>query len=75
VLPLANQLGQHTEMGDAADRLEETNLPVLGIGLGAQAMSDQENIALTAGIERWLRTLARLAPSDHPKSGSAGRVH
>jgi hypothetical protein len=72
VLPLANQLGSHTDLGRAAERLEEFNLPVIGLGLGAQAKTSAMDIELKPGTEQWLRTLARLSPSGGPNLGVRG---
>jgi hypothetical protein len=73
VLALANQLGNHTDLGSAAARLEEFDLPVVGVGLGAQARNDAENVTLTPGTRRWLQTIARLKPADAPNIGVRGR--
>lgn len=72
LLPLANQLGAHTDLGHQADRIEAFGLPVVGIGLGAQATSAEVDITLTPGTERWLRTLIAHAPSDSPNVGVRG---
>ena len=72
VLALANQLGKHTDLDRAAARLEELGLPVIGLGLGAQAPSMGADVELSAGTERWLRTIARLRPSDAPNLGVRG---
>ena len=72
VLPLANQLGRHVSLGDHAERLRAIDLPVLGLGLGAQANSFDQNIELDAGTNAWLREIATRAPSDHPNIGARG---
>jgi hypothetical protein len=72
LLPLANQLGAHTDLGGLADRIEAFGLPVVGIGLGAQAASAGVDVTLTVGTERWLRTMIAHAPSDHPNIGVRG---
>ena len=72
VLPLANQLGNHTDLRDLALKLEEINLPIVGIGLGAQAASSNVDIELVSGTERWLRTIVRLRPSENPNIGVRG---
>jgi hypothetical protein len=72
VLPLANQLGKHTDLGNAADRLAEINLPVIGVGLGAQTDSKDNDVVLTAGTKKWLETIAQLAPSDFANIGVRG---
>src|ERR1700728_3615219 len=46
VLALANQLGKHTDLGKAAARLQEINLPVVGLGLGAQAPTSDVDVQL-----------------------------
>ena len=72
LLPLANQLGPHTDLGHLADRIEDIGLPVVGIGLGAQAASAGVDVSLTEGTERWLRTMIAHAPSDRPNVGVRG---
>lgn len=72
VLPLANQLGSHTDLGTIASRLDEIGLPVVGVGLGAQSKSSDVDVELTSGTESWLKTLARLAPADAPNLGVRG---
>jgi hypothetical protein len=72
LLPLANQLGPHTDLGNLADRIEAFGLPVVGIGLGAQAPSAGVDVTLTTGTERWLRTMIAHAPSDSPNVGVRG---
>ena len=62
ILPLANQLGNHTDLTDLALKLEEIDLPIIGVGLGAQAASSDVDIELVSGTERWLRTIVHLRP-------------
>jgi hypothetical protein len=57
VLPLANQLGSHTDLGSAAAHLEEIKLPVIGIGLGAQAAAQGLEVELKPGTQKWLQSL------------------
>lgn len=72
VLPLANQLGAHTDLGGAAEKLRQINLPVLGLGLGAQAHTQGAVVQLSSGTREWLNTLAELAPSSDPNIGVRG---
>lgn len=58
ILALANQLGSHTDLSSAADKLEECGLPVLALGLGAQANAIGDDIRLQAGTDKWLRIIA-----------------
>ncbi|MGI4746859.1 MAG: polysaccharide pyruvyl transferase family protein [Janthinobacterium lividum] len=72
VFPMANHLGKHTDLGRLGERLDEINLPVIGLGLGAQANSDKQDIQLTEGTTKWLETIIRHAPSDQPNLGLRG---
>ena len=42
------------------------------MGLGAQAANANVDVELTSGTEQWLRTIARLRPSDSPNIGVRG---
>jgi hypothetical protein len=64
VIPCANQLGRHTDYGSMAENLEKSGLPIVAIGLGAQADSYDHDIALTPGTLRWAQVIGRArAPS------------
>lgn len=58
VLPAANFLYNGFDLGDLARRLEETKLPLVVLGLGAQAMRSVDEIKLQPGTERLLRVMA-----------------
>lgn len=72
VLPLANQLGSHTNLEHAAERLRLFDLPILGIGLGAQADVQSVDVTLQQGTMDWLKALAEGAPSGNPNVGVRG---
>ena len=72
VLPLANQLGAHTNLGEQGEKLLEIGLPVVGIGLGAQAPRFGEKLQLNPGTLSWLAALVSLSPSKHPNIGVRG---
>lgn len=72
VMPLANQLGAHTDLSDWARWLREYNLPVLGIGLGAQARKQGDPVKLSPGTGHWLATMASLSPGKGPNLGTRG---
>ncbi len=59
VIPCANQLGRHTDYGAMADNLAKSGLPIVAIGLGAQADSYDRDIELTEGTRRWAGTIAQ----------------
>jgi hypothetical protein len=66
VMPCANQLGKHTDLGALGRTLDAAEVPVVAIGLGAQASSTAQDVELTPGTAAWLQTLARLRPTDAP---------
>ncbi len=72
VVACANQLGPHTDMSALAHTLEKTGLPIVALGLGAQAPDTSASVSLTAGTDRWLRVLADHAPAKGPNIGVRG---
>jgi len=72
VLPLANQLGSHTDLGRQAEHIARIGLPVIGIGLGAQASELGQDVELSEGTRNWLSEVASHAPSDNPNIGVRG---
>jgi len=59
VIPCANQLGRHTDYGSMAENLEKSGLPIVAIGLGAQANSYEQDIELSEGTLRWAQVIGR----------------
>jgi hypothetical protein len=57
-IPAANFLYNGFDLGGLADRLEATGLPLMVLGLGAQAMKDIAEVKLQPGTERLLRLFA-----------------
>lgn len=57
VIPCANQLGDHTDLGRLGERFATVRKPIVAIGLGAQAEDFAEDIRLTAGTKAWLDML------------------
>ncbi|WP_376094480.1 polysaccharide pyruvyl transferase family protein [Roseomonas sp. CCTCC AB2023176] len=53
-IPAANFLYSGFDLGSLADRLEATGLPLLVLGLGAQAFKDVSEVKLKPGTERLL---------------------
>ena len=72
VLAAANQLGAHNDLGPFAAHLEKIGLPIVAVGLGAQAANMAAPVQLSAGTERWARVLAHLAPTGKPNIGVRG---
>jgi hypothetical protein len=57
-IPAANFLYNGFDLGGLADRLAATGLPLMVLGLGAQAMRDIAEVKLQPGTERLLRLFA-----------------
>ena len=72
VIACANQLGPHTDLEHPALTLEKIGLPVVAVGLGAQAPTTEAIVALSAGTRRWLDVVAAHAPSKTPNIGVRG---
>ena len=72
VLAAANQLGAHNDLGEFAAHLERIGLPLVVLGLGAQAPTLDSPVDLPAGTERWARVLSALAPNAAPNIGMRG---
>jgi hypothetical protein len=72
VLPLANQLGAHTNLGASAQRLRDIDLPVLALGLGGQAPDMDQDVKLTEGTIDWLKEICARSPSSGPNIGVRG---
>jgi len=72
VFAAANQLGAHNDLGGFASHLEKIGLPIVAVGLGAQAPDMATTVRLPAGTERWARVLASHAPTAKPNIGVRG---
>ena len=72
VMACANQLGPHSNLEQLAIMFERAKLPIIAIGLGAQAKELGTAVELTAGTRRWLDVIAAHAPSKTPNIGVRG---
>lgn len=72
VFACANMLGSHTDLGGMASLLEKIGLPVIAIGLGAQADDLTKDVSITAGTRRWVEVMIQLAPASKPNIGVRG---
>ena len=66
-------LGIHTDLGGVAAKLELIGLPIMAIGLGAQADDLTKDVELSPGTRRWVDVLAAHAPSRHANIGVRGK--
>ena len=73
VIPCANQLGAHTDLGVIAKRLKAAELPIVAIGLGAQAKSTTDDIVLKEGTLDWVRTITSQKMSSYPNIYARGQ--
>ena len=58
VIPAANWLGPHVDFSDLAGLIEQLDIPVILIGLGAQAESYSDNIDVPKGTLRFIRAVS-----------------
>lgn len=73
VFPAANQLGKHTNLEGLAKGLEESGVPIVVIGLGAQADDENSVPELTQGTQHWLETVLKQRPSSNPNVWTRGQ--
>jgi len=57
LIPCANQLGGHTDLGKLALNIRQIECPVIAIGLGAQSKDFNDDITLSPGTLSWLEAL------------------
>lgn len=72
VITMANQLGSHVDLGWAAKPLQDVKCKLVGIGLGAQAGSLQEEPEIPEGTLDWIRNIQERAPGSHPNIAMRG---
>ncbi|HDS1796269.1 polysaccharide pyruvyl transferase family protein [Pseudomonas putida] len=67
ILPCANQLGTHANLGGLAQNINKVDAKLVAIGLGAQSQANFEEIPqLPDGTLRWIEELIAHAPSKNP---------
>lgn len=72
VICCANQIGQHADLGGWADRLEQFQLPVTLIGLGAQSDDLRTMPLVPAGTRRFLDYVKNAADAGQPNVAVRG---
>ena len=72
VIPAANQLGSHMNMGWLADKVDQVDIPVVVVGLGVQAGVDYPDPKIPVGTLRWVKAIADRAPSGYGNLGVRG---
>lgn len=72
VIALANQLGNHVDMGEMANVISSLQVNLVGIGLGAQAANIQSEIDLPSGTLNWVKAIIEHAPTTEPNIAVRG---
>lgn len=73
VMPCANQLGAHMDLGRLAARFEPLKPRIVSIGLGAQGATDYKRTPeIPEGSVNWVRQIVAHAPSDKPNISVRG---
>ena len=72
VMPCANQVGMHCDMGNNATHLEKMDVGLVALGLGAQANSFDEDVEAPEGTWRWLKVIADHSVAGAPNIGVRG---
>ena len=72
VIPGANKLGPHADMGRMASVLERADVPTVVVSLGAQSGVDYRLPELPQGTLRWVRAIRERAPTDRANIGVRG---
>ena len=72
VIPGANKLGRHTNLGGIAGLLERVEIPIVAISLGAQSDIDYGIPEIPEGTLRWVKAIADRAPSSYENIGVRG---
>jgi hypothetical protein len=72
VIPCANQLGPHTELGKLGQLIASYGKPVVAIGLGAQAKSLEMDVEVSEGTLGWVRAIAAARFGDGPNIWTRG---
>lgn len=64
VVPCANQLGEHVDLGGIANKFGKIKSPIVAIGLGAQSNLRGDIPSIPAGTIEWLKTIIDHAPTE-----------
>ena len=72
VIPGANKLGRHADLGKMAELLEAADLPTVVLSLGAQSNVDYGIPELPEGTVRWVRAVVDRSPAGCANIGVRG---
>ena len=63
VMPCANQVGEHLDMGGSAKKVSELDVSIVAIGLGVQSGVDFSLPNVPQGTRAWLKEISERAPN------------
>lgn len=72
IVPSANYIGKHADMGFLYDKLEDFYGPILLLGIGAQASNQGEEVQIPSGTKKLLQLVANSVPKGCPNIGVRG---
>ncbi|MDE0349057.1 MAG: polysaccharide pyruvyl transferase family protein [Gammaproteobacteria bacterium] len=72
VIPGANKLGRHADLGKMAELLEGADMPTVVLSLGAQSSVDYAIPELPEGTVRWVRAVVERSPAGCANIGVRG---
>lgn len=72
VLTLANQLGQHANLGYLVDNFNQLQCSLVGLGLGAQAGNYESEVTIPEGTLSWIRSIQDHSISNKPNIAMRG---
>lgn len=72
IIPCANQLGAHCELGELAGQFRSIKQPIVAIGLGAQSNLNFEIPQIPLGTLEWVRVISDHSASDVPNIAVRG---
>lgn len=73
VIPMANHLGNHTNLGISGPPIEKYDVPVVIVGIGLQA-PEEEEVCVPQGTQEWLRLVVRKRPCASPNISTRGNM-
>lgn len=72
IIPCANQVGEHVDMGNQARKIAGIPQNIVAIGLGAQSSLDKNIPDVPKGTISWLHAIADHSPSAGPNISARG---
>lgn len=72
LIPMANHLGEHVDLGLAGPRLSDLEVPVVIFGIGVQSKLDKEPV-LPQGTKDWIEKVGKLKATKAPNISTRGQ--